>query len=716
MSVDQSEVLVTVETTEVLVPTGNVVIISGIGGGGGGVSDHPSLTGRSTADSHPTSAITGLDAALAARQPSDSDLTAIAALTTTAYGRALLTLADLAALRAVIGPTGTPSAATFLRGDGQWAAPAGGGGGDLLAANNLSDVANAATALANLGGQPSDSDLTAIAALTTTAFGRSFLTLADAAAARTLLALGTLATQAANAVSITGGLITGITDLAVADGGTGASDAATARTNLGAAAVAGTLAQFAATTSAQLAGVLSDETGTGAAVFANSPVLVTPNLGTPSAGVLTNATGLPLAGLTGGANNDFVQRKSGAWTNRTPAQADVDLAPLRSWKATVRVATKNPHTLATDFENGDTIDGVVLATGDRILIKNQTAAAENGIYTVNASGAPTRATDAATGAAILEAVVVVQEGTANADTMWVCTTNAPITLGTTGLTFAMPNPSNIQTFTSSGTYIIPPGTKAVRISVISCGFGGGSGRRGAAGSARCGGGGGASGAYTDYIFDASLFNSAGETVTIAAGTSGGAAPTTDNTNGNDGAAGSNTSVGSIVTLGSLFGGGNGRGGGGAGAPGAGGAVLAFGNIASNIAGGAGGDSAAGVASAGTGGMAGGPGGGGGGISTGNTHFAGGSGSYGGFGIGPTSPGGGGAAGGTAGGDGTASTVSAGGGGGGGGGANNAGGGGRGGDGGVYGAGGGGAGGGTNGTTGGRGGNGSGAIVILVAYR
>lgn len=58
-----------------------------------------------------------------------------------------------------------------------------------------------------------------------------------------------------------------------------------------------TLAQFASTTSAQLAGVLSDETGSGALVFATSPTLVTPNLGTPSAVVLTNATGLPTAGL-----------------------------------------------------------------------------------------------------------------------------------------------------------------------------------------------------------------------------------------------------------------------------------------------------------------------------------------------------------------------------------------------------------------------------------
>ncbi len=59
----------------------------------------------------------------------------------------------------------------------------------------------------------------------------------------------------------------------------------------------GTLGQFAATTSLQLAGVISDETGSGALVFATSPTLVTPALGTPSSGVLTNATGLPLTGL-----------------------------------------------------------------------------------------------------------------------------------------------------------------------------------------------------------------------------------------------------------------------------------------------------------------------------------------------------------------------------------------------------------------------------------
>lgn len=64
------------------------------------------------------------------------------------------------------------------------------------------------------------------------------------------------------------------------------------------------LSVFAATTSAELAGVISDETGSGALVFANSPTLVTPALGTPASGVLTNCTGLPIStGVAGLAAN-----------------------------------------------------------------------------------------------------------------------------------------------------------------------------------------------------------------------------------------------------------------------------------------------------------------------------------------------------------------------------------------------------------------------------
>lgn len=107
-----------------------------------------------------------------------------------------------------------------------------------------------------------------------------------------------------------------------------------------------------------------------------------------------------------------------------------------SWKKAVRAATTANGTLATAYENGDAIDGVTLATGDRILIKDQTTGGENGIYTVNASGAPTRATDADTGAELVNATVYVSDGTTLADTQWTQTANAPITIGSTSLAFA----------------------------------------------------------------------------------------------------------------------------------------------------------------------------------------------------------------------------------------------------------------------------------------
>lgn len=105
-------------------------------------------------------------------------------------------------------------------------------------------------------------------------------------------------------------------------------------------------------------------------------------------------------------------------------------------KESVRAATTVAGVLATSFENLDVIDGVTLATGDRILIKDQAAGAENGIYTVNSSGAPTRATDADTSAEVTAGMYTfVSEGTTNADSGFVLATNDPITLGVTALVF-----------------------------------------------------------------------------------------------------------------------------------------------------------------------------------------------------------------------------------------------------------------------------------------
>lgn len=117
------------------------------------------------------------------------------------------------------------------------------------------------------------------------------------------------------------------------------------------------------------------------------------------------------------------------------------------WKAAVRVATTTNGTLATAFANGQTIDGITLATGDRILIKNQSSQADNGIYIVAASGAPSRSSDANTWNELVSAAVYVQSGTTNGGTSWTCTIAPGGTLGVTDVTFAQTSGA-IQVFSA----------------------------------------------------------------------------------------------------------------------------------------------------------------------------------------------------------------------------------------------------------------------------
>lgn len=109
-------------------------------------------------------------------------------------------------------------------------------------------------------------------------------------------------------------------------------------------------------------------------------------------------------------------------------------------KTPVRAATTaNIATLAGGAPN--TLDGVALAANDRILVKDQSTASQNGIYVVTtlgtgANGTWTRATDADGVGELLPGVLItVAEGTANADSIWELQTDAPITIGTTALTF-----------------------------------------------------------------------------------------------------------------------------------------------------------------------------------------------------------------------------------------------------------------------------------------
>ena len=120
---------------------------------------------------------------------------------------------------------------------------------------------------------------------------------------------------------------------------------------------------------------------------------------------------------------------TGATDAVTKQQLDAVSAGL-SWKDSVRVASTTNLTLS----GTQTIDDISVIAGDRVLVKNQTTASQNGIYVV-AAGAWSRATDADTAAELEGSAVFVEEGTTNADSGWTMTTDNP-TLGTTSLVWS----------------------------------------------------------------------------------------------------------------------------------------------------------------------------------------------------------------------------------------------------------------------------------------
>jgi len=245
------------------------------------------------------------------------------------------------------------------------------------------------------------------------------------------------------------------------------------------------LASTAQTGGAEDNGVVSGGTYATALTIteSNGQTTVTPNLATSSiAGLLTASDFTKLADATADATASKLVIRDGSGNAKvaTPTQAAhiatkgyVDSARQGlDVKQSVRVASTANVAISTGLEAGDLIDGVTLVAGDRVLLKNQTTTSENGIYVAVASGAASRSSDANGTADIGEVsggtFVFVEEGTLNADSGFVVSSNGPITVGTDAMNWVQFSGAGAITagdgLTQTGTTINAVGTTD-RISV-----------------------------------------------------------------------------------------------------------------------------------------------------------------------------------------------------------------------------------------------------------
>ena len=150
--------------------------------------------------------------------------------------------------------------------------------------------------------------------------------------------------------------------------------------------------------------------------------------------------------ITGGAITGMSAPSSGSDVT-TKTYVDDLVAGLKT-RIITRAATTTNIDLTADLQNGDTLDGVTLATGNKVLVKDQTDQTQNGIYIVVASGAASRDPDFDTVAELAGQLAIVQEGSSNADKIYLCTTDNSGSIGSVNIVFSQVQPSFTGTVTS----------------------------------------------------------------------------------------------------------------------------------------------------------------------------------------------------------------------------------------------------------------------------
>jgi hypothetical protein len=164
-------------------------------------------------------------------------------------------------------------------------------------------------------------------------------------------------------------------------------------------------------------------------------------LGTISTQASSNVaiTGGSITGLGSPSNNSDVAIKS---------YVDNLVTGLKT-RIIVRAASTGNISLSSDLQNGDTLDGVTLATNDKVLVKSQSDNTQNGIYKVVASGTASRDPDFDTVDELAGQMIIVKEGSVNADSFHLCTTDSG-TIGSAAITFTQVTPSSGGTVTQVG--------------------------------------------------------------------------------------------------------------------------------------------------------------------------------------------------------------------------------------------------------------------------